>query len=231
MKTDLPKTLKSPHPVATPEFASQVQSLVDAYGVGSAAASPSPQTAEPAPSTLPPSLPAPGYTHAAMVELILAHPDWNYKKLAAHWGRNTAWFAAVLASDDFQRELDCSRHLIIDPHITATMEERFRALTLNSLAVLQEKLDGKEVSDLLVLKSAEIGVKALGMGNIAPVAAPPSATSIDSLAERLMGALEKQRQNVRTIDVTPTASTVHRGPPCPASEIPPLSPLDELKGL
>jgi hypothetical protein len=60
-------------------------------------------------------------------------------------------------------------------------------------------LDGKEVSDLLVLKAAEIGVKALGMGNPTPTA--PALTpenSVDTLADRLVAAIQKQRSNVRT---------------------------------
>lgn len=196
MKTDLPKVLLCPHPVAD-KFNSQVQSLVDSYAVESAAAPPSPRATEPAPTTA--TAIATGYSHAAMVGLMLAHPEMDHKSLAAHWGRNSAWFASVLASDAFQLELDKVRHLIPDPYITATMEERFRALTLGSLTVLQGKLDSKEVADATVLKAAEIGVKALGMGQIASPPVAPT-TSVESLADRLVSALEKQRKNVRTVD-------------------------------
>lgn len=144
------------------------------------------------------ALPAVPYSHEALINLMIENQGADHKKLAAHFGKGTGWFASVLASDSFQLALDPRRSEIQDPSITATMEERFRGLTLSSLRVLQEKMDSKECSDLIVIKSAEIGVKALGMGQIAPVAvAPKEVGTIDTLAERLVAALEKQRGNVK----------------------------------
>jgi hypothetical protein len=146
-----------------------------------------------------PPAPVPlSYTNSILIGYLTEHPDATPATVAAAFGRPKRWFLTVLASNAFQLELDPVRHLITDPTITATMEERFRALTLHSLDVLSSKLDGKEVSDLLVLKAAEIGVKALGMGNPVPSAAPLTAeTSVDTLADRLVAALNKQRSNVR----------------------------------
>lgn len=146
----------------------------------------------------PPALVPLSYTNSILIGYLLEHPDATPATVAAAFGRHKRWFLTVMAGNAFQQELDPVRHLITDPTITATMEERFRALTLHSLDVLSSKLDGKEVSDLLVLKAAEIGVKALGMGNVAPVAAilTPEAT-VDTLADRLVAALNKQRSNVR----------------------------------
>lgn len=136
------------------------------------------------------------YSHEAMVDLIVRNPGWTHKKYAAHWGKGTAWFSSVLASDSFQLELDKRRHEILDPSITATMEERFRALTVRGLEVLQDKLDSKEVSDNIVLRATEIGVKALGMGQaVAPPTAPTG--NVETLAERLISAFETQRRNAR----------------------------------
>ena len=114
------------------------------------------------------------------------------------FGQTRRWFLNLLASDVFQQELDPVRHLLSNPTITATMEERFRALTLHSLETLQKKLDATDVNDQTVLKAAEIGVKALGLG-VAKVTEKeaPAPTTVDSLAERLVAALEKQRRNVR----------------------------------
>ena len=137
------------------------------------------------------------YSHAAMVELMVEHPTWSSKQFAAHWGKGAGWFASVLASDAFQLELDKRRGEIPNPELTATMDERFRALALRSLDVLQDKLGGKEVSDNIVLRATEIGVKALGMGQIAPAAVAAPSGNVDTLAERLVAAFEKQRGNVR----------------------------------
>lgn len=187
-----------------PELYKRVQAMAEP------ARSPSPPVAplspsnllEPSPSEEPVALAAAstaltvGYSHAAMVQLMVEHPTWNSKQLAAHWGKGAAWFCSILASDSFQSELDKRRGEIHNPEFTATLEERFRALALRSMDVLQDKLGSKEISDNLVLRATEIGVKALGMGQIAP---PPvvQTHNADSLAERLVAALEKQRKNAR----------------------------------
>jgi hypothetical protein len=159
---------------------------------------PSPSAASPEPVALAAASTALAipYSHAAMVELMVEHPTWSHKQFAAHWGKGAGWFASVLASDAFQLELDKRRGEIPNPELTATMDERFRALALRSLDVLQDKLGGKEVSDNIVLRATEIGVKALGMGQaVAPPAAPSG--NVDTLAERLVAAFEKQQKNAR----------------------------------
>lgn len=148
------------------------------------------------------ALPTIPYTHEAMVKLIVENPGSSHAALASHFGKGRGWFTSLLASDGFQLALDPYRHLVTDPTITATMEERFRSLTIRSLAVLQDKMDSPECSDLVVLKAAEIGVKALGMGQIKEQAAPAQPTgTVDTLAERLVSALEKQRRNVKLVEV------------------------------
>jgi len=152
-----------------------------------------------------PALAPVAYTNESLVEWLVEHPEATPAAAAAAFGRPVSWFLQTLASNTFQLTLDPKRHLIADTSITATMEERFRSLTLHSLAVLHKKLDNPEVTDLLVLKSAEIGVKALGLGAAAQPEQPLTpAGNIDTLAERLVAALEKQRRNVRTIDAEVT---------------------------
>jgi hypothetical protein len=145
------------------------------------------------------------YTNESLVDWLVANPEADPAAAAKAFGRPTSWFLQTLASNQFQTALDPKRHLIADTSITATMEERFRSLTLHSLAVLHKKLDNPEVADLLVLKSAEIGVKALGLGLPQPSEQPLTpAGNVDTIAERLVAALEKQRRNVRTIDAEVT---------------------------
>ena len=144
------------------------------------------------------ALPVVPYSHESLIDLMVANQGASHHKLAAHFGKTRGWLSSVLASDAFQLVLDPRRSEVQDPTITATMEERFRSLTLRSLSVLHDKMDSPECSDLVVLKAAELGVKALGMGQLAPVAAAPKELgSIDTLAERLTAALLKQRGNVK----------------------------------
>ena len=153
---------------------------------------------------VPPRLAAVGracYTPAAMVQLMLERPDYSHAMLCAHFERPASWLATVLASESFQSALDPVRDLITDPSLTASLHERYKALAIRTSNVMMEKLDSKEVTDFMVLKSGEIAMKALGMGTKTEAAPPPAAPPVatDSLAERLMAALDR-RDNARTID-------------------------------
>jgi hypothetical protein len=143
----------------------------------------------------------PLYTPEAMVDLMVNKPDYNHDDFANHFGRNASWMSSVLASDKFQQVMELRKHEIADPSLTATMEERFRALALRSVVVLQEKLNEGDVSDIVVIKAAELGIKALGMGqNVAAPAVISIGSSSESVAEKLLAAMDR-RDVARTIDI------------------------------
>lgn len=146
------------------------------------------------------------YSPESMVQLIIDHPTWSHAELASYFGRLPSWTSAVLASDAFQQALDGRRHEVADPSLSATMEERFRALAIQSTVVLQKKLDSPGVNDLVVLKAVELGVKALGLGQKQPETPqlPAPQNSSQSVAEKLLEAMDKrdaERDSRRTIDV------------------------------
>ena len=115
--------------------------------------------------------------------------------------------SACIASQAFQDALEPRRAEVLDPAISATMEERFRALSIRALTVLNEKLDaGKALPDATILKAVEIGVKALGMGQKAPEAPPPVEAELNSserVANRILDAMAKRKaiEQSNTIDV------------------------------
>lgn len=137
------------------------------------------------PSVRPPKI---RYTHEAMADLILENPWISQNQLAAHFGYSAAWISTVITSDAFQSFLAARKAELVDPELRLTLEERFRALTTQSLKVLQEKLarPADQVSDQLVLRAAELGAKSLGIGAHAPLPAPPVATDyLPAIADRL----------------------------------------------
>lgn len=140
------------------------------------------------------------YSPQAMVELMIAHPDWGHKELAEAFGRPPSWTSVVLASDAFQAVLDTRRHEVADPSLSATLEERFRGLAIRAATVLQEKLNSPGVSDLVVLKAAELGVKAVMSKPVEAPQAPRLENSSQSVAEKLLAAMDA-RDRARTIDV------------------------------
>ena len=132
------------------------------------------------------------YTHDALIDLIIEQPQLDQNKLAAHFGYTPGWISNILASDAFQAKMALRREEVIDPFIRATIEERFRALVIRSLDVLQTKLNGSQVSDNVALRAAELGAKALGIGGNAPPPPPAAQDRLERLAQRLV-ALMPQR--------------------------------------
>ena len=142
------------------------------------------------------------YTPERMVQLMIDHPEYTHADLAKAFGRLPSWTSAVLASDAFQQALDTRRHEVADPTLSATMEERFRGLAIRAATVLQERLNKEGASDMVVLKAAELGIKALGLGNKQPEAPqlPGPSNSSESVAEKLLAAMDA-RDRARTVDV------------------------------
>jgi hypothetical protein len=144
-----------------------------------------------------------GYSHQAMVDLMVARPDYSHAQLCAHFGRPASWLPSVLASDSFQQVLEDHRHEIVDPSLTASLQERFKALAIHSSNAMMERLNNPSATDFAVLKAGEIAVKALGMGQRGveqPQAPSKEDAPTQSLAERILAAMDK-RTEASTIDV------------------------------
>lgn len=127
------------------------------------------------------------YTHDSMIDLIIEHPEYTQEQIAAHYGYTPPWISNILASEAFQSKMALRREQIIDPELKATIKERFEALVIRSLAVLQNKLAQPVVSDTVAIRCAELGAKALGVGGHAPPKPPESSEDrLERLAKRLM---------------------------------------------
>lgn len=131
------------------------------------------------------------YSHEELIEVAIANPGWGTTSLAKHFGQTPGWISNVVASDEFQRRLDPVRSQVKQPFLTATLEERFRGLTLRSMEVLQQRLDDPKVQDATVLKAAELGIKALGLGKKDDdETAKPKVNALDKLAAMLEANLD-----------------------------------------
>jgi len=127
------------------------------------------------------------YTHKDMIDYIISNPTVSQGQIAARYGYTQSWISNILASDAFQEAMAGRREEIIDPELKASIEERFRALVIQSLARLQEKLNAPQVSDLVAIRCAELGAKALGVGgHQAPRPPENSQDRLERLAARLI---------------------------------------------
>lgn len=103
------------------------------------------------------------YTHAACVDLILANPGISQGELAAHFGYTRPWICRIIGSDAFQEYLAARKAELIDPVIVHNMEERIKGVLVQSIEVVQEKLNTNPTADF-ALKAMELSSRALGYG-------------------------------------------------------------------
>lgn len=129
------------------------------------------------------------YTHEDCINRILAEPTISQNTLAELYGYTPGWMSIIVNSDAFQARLAERRAELVDPILQVTINERFKALTIRSLEVLQEKLakPADFVPDKLALEAAALGARSLGIGQ-AQTAPPPgsAADHLASLAHRLL---------------------------------------------
>lgn len=106
------------------------------------------------------------YTHDAMINAIIVDPSVSQNALAAAFGYSPAWVSQIIASDAFQARLAERTGELVDPTIRATVENRFKALVLRSMEILQEKLNrpSSQIPDQLALRALEVGARAAGFG-------------------------------------------------------------------
>jgi len=103
------------------------------------------------------------YSHQAMADLILANPAISQNELAGHFGYTPGWVSQIVNSDAFQAFLATRKEELVNPVITASVEEKLMTLAKKSLDVLHEKLATEPKADT-ALKSLEVSTRALGYG-------------------------------------------------------------------
>ena len=125
------------------------------------------------PATLPPARAdrplAPGprklnYTHEDCIDAILANPAVTQNALAERYGYTPSWISLIINSDAFQAALAKRRDEVISPELKATVEERFRALIMESQRVLHDKLMTPGCPPNIALGVLGTASRALGYG-------------------------------------------------------------------
>lgn len=138
------------------------------------------------------------YSHDALVDLIIAHPEATQNWLADQFGYTPAWVSTIITSDAFQSRLSERRKEIIDPSLIASVEHKFKAMCERSATVIMEKLNRKaeEIPDQLALQALQIASKAAGFGardTVPPVSPVAVHVHLEGLAGNLTRLLRKER--------------------------------------
>lgn len=103
------------------------------------------------------------YTHDGMIDLVLTNPAITKPEIARHFGRSPAWVSQIFNSDAFNERFAARKAQLIDPTIAASIDERMRAVTEQSLEILAQKLQDTQSADM-ALEVLKITPKALGYG-------------------------------------------------------------------
>lgn len=129
------------------------------------------------------------YTHADMIDFIIANPAVKQMDLAMRYGYSQGWVSNIMASDAWQAQYAKRREEVLGPVLAHTAKERMEALVLRSQEVLMAKLESPTVADATVLKAMELGARSLGMG--AQQSTPQAPADLAALAERLVSLQRK----------------------------------------
>lgn len=103
------------------------------------------------------------YTHDAMIDQIIANPGVSEIELGELFGYSKQWVSRLMCSDAFQARLALRKEEIIDPKLTASVEERLRGAAMKSLEIIMDNLEASP-SLGTALKVAELTLKAGAYG-------------------------------------------------------------------
>lgn len=81
------------------------------------------------------------YTHDAMIDQIISNPGVSEIELGELFGYSKQWVSRLMCSDAFQARLALRKEEIVDPKLTASVEERIRGAAMTSLKIIQDNLE------------------------------------------------------------------------------------------
>lgn len=139
------------------------------------------------------------YSHTALIDMILAHPEYTQDQLAAMFGYSPSWLSRVMCSDAFQAAVGARREQIVDPILRNTVEQNFKAMVMRSQEILMQKLSlpAHQVPDQLALRAFEIASRAAGYGaGAAPKVEVNVNNHLEVLGENLTKLLRRERDIV-----------------------------------
>jgi len=111
-----------------------------------------------------------GYSHDAMIDLLVANPRITQNAIASYFGYTPPWVSRIMSSDAFKRRLSERRTELVDPVIIASVEEMFEGLVRQGVEVVQTSLTANP-DPQVALKAIEIGSRGLGVGGFGQKAA------------------------------------------------------------
>lgn len=103
-----------------------------------------------------------GYSHDAMIDVMIAQPHLTQGQLASMFGYSQGWVSQIINSDAFRARLAERKEILVDPLILQSLDERLRGVAQRSLDRVLEALDTAKPE--FALRAAQFSTEALGYG-------------------------------------------------------------------
>lgn len=107
-------------------------------------------------------------THDAIIDFLLANPRATQQEIGTAFGYSRVNIAIIMGSDAFKARYFKRRGEIVDPIISARIEDRLGALAHRSAEIVHEKLEANPLDGKFALEVLNTATKGLGMGTPKP---------------------------------------------------------------
>ena len=100
-----------------------------------------------------------GEAKAHVADLILMNPFMSNKEIAEAAGILPATLSKYYKEEEFLRYLTQRREMFVDPLVKTAVKNKLGAVTQLALQVVAEKLNDRTISDALLMKVLDLGMK------------------------------------------------------------------------
>lgn len=100
------------------------------------------------------------YPHEEIIDQILVNPMITQRELARRVGRSEYWMSCIVNSDAFKQRLSERKEELVDPLITASIEQRLTAVAEMALDRLMDEIERpgpKKIQDLVAAGKLGVG--------------------------------------------------------------------------
>lgn len=106
------------------------------------------------------------YTHAAIIDAILANPSITQGRLSEMFGYTQAQTSIIVNSESFKKAMRERKAELVDPLLQTTIEDKLYGLVDTAIDTLMPHLANGDKNT--ALRALEIGSRAMGMGVAKP---------------------------------------------------------------
>lgn len=150
------------------------------------------------------------FTHDAVIDEIIANPSISQGELSVKFGFTQSWMSIIINADAFQERLAERKAQLVDPVISASIEDRLGGIARKSMDEILNRLDNKTATiknpDLIAMARLGVGDRTLAKtplvqnNSLYVVNLPPPAPDAKNWAETAQGRAKEEITDARVYD-------------------------------